>query len=185
MASERTTNATVIGLVVLVIVLLGALTWSVLRPLPVPLAPPSHADVFDQVAASVVAVSVEQPARVGSGFAISDNEVVTARHLVVDVGEVTVRDVSGRPLRAEVIGTDARADLALLRVEEGGLQPTVLGNTERLRVGDTVLAIGNPFGLGHSRSVGGVGHRGRRLAAGVADLPQSPIRSVRSAKQCR
>ncbi|MBT3217645.1 MAG: trypsin-like serine protease, partial [Proteobacteria bacterium] len=125
---------------------------------------PSYADTFTHVAQGVVNVSLESAeTRVGSGFAISSNRIVTARHLVLATGELTVRDVSGRTLNAVVVGTDARTDLALLEVAGGEFVPAVLGESNHLRVGDTVLAIGNPYGLGHSLAVGVVGHRGRRL----------------------
>lgn len=138
---------------------------------PPPPGWPSYAGVFDRVAPGVVNVSLDTPAaRVGSGFAVSPREVVTARHLVVDAQRVTVRDVQGRTLTAEVSGTDARTDLALLRLLDGELAPLPLGSTAAARVGDTVVAIGNPYGLGHSLSVGVVGSRGRRLAAD-AEVP--------------
>ncbi len=134
---------------------------------------PTYAEVFDRVAPVVVNVSVEGPeTRVGSGFAVSTTEVVTARHLVVDAGAVVVRDIGGWALPAEVVGTDARTDLALLRVRGGGLQPAVLGASNPLRVGYTVIAIGNPYGLGHSLAVGVVGHRGRRLSPDADDGPR-------------
>ena len=124
---------------------------------------PTYAPMFDRVAPVVVNVSVEEPElRIGSGFAVSETEVVTSRHLIVDATSVIVRDIGGWALPAEVVGTDARTDLALLRVQDGGLRPARLGQSSSLRVGDTVLAIGNPYGLGHSLSVGVVGHRGRR-----------------------
>ena len=127
---------------------------------------PSYADLFDRAAPSVVNVTVELPeARVGSGVAVSPNEVVTARHLVMDAEHVEVLDVDGRSLEAVVVGSDARADLALLRVDEGGLRPAPLGTSASLRVGDPVVAIGNPYGLGHSLAAGVVGHRGRRLSS--------------------
>lgn len=124
---------------------------------------PTYAPMFDRVAPVVVSVSVEEPElKIGSGFAVSETEVITSRHLIVDATSVIVRDIGGWALPAEVVGTDARTDLALLRVRDGGLRPAQLGQSSTLRVGDTVLAIGNPYGLGHSLSVGVVGHRGRR-----------------------
>jgi len=140
---------------------LGAGAMRALRP-----AWPSYAALFDQAAPTVVNVTVELPeARVGSGVAVSPTEVITARHLVLEAEAVTVRDVLGRTLRADVVGSDARADLALLRVPDGGLEPAPLGEAVRLRVGDPVVAIGNPYGLGHSLAAGIVGHRGRRLSS--------------------
>jgi len=128
---------------------------------------PSYAALFDAAAPAVVNVTVDGPeARVGSGFAVSADEVVTARHLVVDADDLTVLDVQGRRLPAQVVGTDARTDLALLRVGGASLTPARLGTSAGLRVGDAVVAIGNPYGLGHSLAAGVVGHVGRRLASG-------------------
>jgi serine protease Do len=128
---------------------------------------PSYAALFEAAAPSVVSVAVERPeARSGSGFAVSADEVVTARHLVVGAPSVEVIDVSGAAHPAELVGSDARSDLALLRVQGARLVPAPLGDSSRLRVGDAVVAIGNPYGLGHSLSAGVVGHVGRRLASG-------------------
>jgi serine protease Do len=132
------------------------------RPEPHPW--PSYAAVFDRIAPSVVNVSLEGPTtRVGSGFAVTEEEVITARHLVVDAEQVLIRDIYGRTLPAAVVGTDARTDLALLRVPGAGLQPVALQRSGERPVGETVLAIGNPYGLSHSLAVGVVGGRGRRL----------------------
>lgn len=131
-------------------------------PPPVAIAWPSYADVFQRVVPTVMNVTVEaEPDRVGTGFAISGSEVVTARHLVLGAERVVIREVSGVERSAVVLGTDARTDLALLRTEGGGMIAAPLGTSERLRVGDTVVAIGNPYGLGHTLSVGVVGQRSR------------------------
>lgn len=127
----------------------------------------SYASVYAKVSPQVVNVSLDQPeARLGSGFAVSEERVITARHLVVGATWATVRTAGGESLPARVIGTDARSDLALLELETGSLAPATLGRSGRLSVGDTVLAIGNPYGLGHSLAVGVVGSRGRRLQDG-------------------
>jgi serine protease Do len=130
---------------------------------------PSYADTFEAVAPSVVNVSVGgQEGRVGTGFAVGPDEVVTARHLVVDTDQaIAVRDIAGRTLSASITGMDARTDLALLRVPGGDLAPVALGRSEPVRVGDTVLAIGNPYGLGHTLSVGVVGQLSRKLSEAV------------------
>jgi serine protease Do len=132
---------------------------------------PSYAPVFDRVAAGVVNVSVDGASvRLGSGFAVGPDEVVTARHLVIDAAShVLIRDLDGRTLPAAVVGVDARTDLALLSVPGAHFQPNALGATDGLRIGDPVFAIGNPYGLGHSLSVGVVGGRGRRLQVAQGD----------------
>ena len=135
---------------------------------------PSYAEVYAAVAPVVVNVAVSGPdPRVGSGFALSDEHVVTARHLVVGVeGPVMVRTVDGRDLEARVVGTDARSDLAIVEATGAGLKPATLGRSTDLAVGDTVLALGNPYGLGHTLAVGVLGSRGRLLAGGDGDGPR-------------
>jgi len=134
-------------------------------------AAPHWPDVFDAVSPSVILVGVDGPDhRVGAGIAVSESEVLTARHLVVGATGVWVKDLSGRRVPADVVGTDARTDLALLWAD-AAWSPARLGSSRGVRVGDPVMAIGNPFGLGHSLSAGVVAHRGRRLAAG-ADGPR-------------
>ena len=99
----------------------------------------------------------------GSGFAVSRNQVITARHLVIGARDVMVRKVDGKAVWTRVVGTDARTDLALLRAEADVFEPAVLGVSRSLVAGDTLLALGNPYGLGHSLSVGVLGSRERRL----------------------
>lgn len=147
----------------LVLGLLAIVGWT--RP-PAAQDWPTYAMVFEEVAPSVVNVHLDgATARLGTGFAVAPTRVVTARHLIAGVERVEVRDVHGRSWPARVVGTDARVDLALLELEGGQLQPVRLGTSDGLRVGDTVAAVGNPYGLGHTLSVGVVGHRGRRLSS--------------------
>lgn len=135
---------------------------------------PSYAEVYAAVAPVVVNVAVGGPdPRVGSGFALSDEHVVTARHLVVDTGgSLTVRTVDGRDLQARVVGTDARTDLAILECPDAALKPATLGRSSDLAVGDSVLALGNPYGLGHTLAVGVLGSRGRLLGGDDGDGPR-------------
>lgn len=134
---------------------------------------PPYARVYTDVAPSVVTVDLDGPdPREGSGFAVARDRVVTARHLVIGIDELRVTDIDGRAFAARVVGTDARTDLALLEVKDGRLPPADLG-ASNLHVGDTVLAIGNPFGLGHSLSVGVVGSPNRRIL-GADGVPFGP-----------
>ncbi|MEZ4323473.1 MAG: PDZ domain-containing protein [Myxococcota bacterium] len=157
------------GLIVALLLgaLLGAGLQRVLTPPPV-VAMPDPADVFAGAHASVLDIQVTSPeSRVGAGVAISETEIITARHLVFDtVGPIAVIDSMGASQLATVVGTDARTDLALLRVE-GPLVPAELGDSAGVRVGDRVVAVGNPFGLGHSLSVGVVGAKHRKLDRGA------------------
>jgi len=107
---------------------------------------------------------------VGSGFFISaDGYVVTNNHVVDHAKTVQVTTDDGRTLDAKVIGTDAKTDVALLKVSEGSNFPYVSLAKTAPRVGDWVVAIGNPFGLGGTVTSGIVSARGRDIGAGPYD----------------
>ena len=100
----------------------------------------------------------------GSGFVIrEDGLIVTNRHVIVSARTVRVRFSDGRELAAKIVGADAVTDIALLRVNAGHLQALRLGLSQAVSVGDAVIAIGNPYGLGQSVSAGVVSARGRIL----------------------
>jgi serine protease Do len=100
----------------------------------------------------------------GSGFIITeDGYVVTNHHVVEGADSVIVRLSDRREFDAEVIGTDQRSDLALLRVDADGLPFLRLGKSQDLKVGQWVLAIGSPFGLDYSVTAGIVSAKGRSL----------------------
>jgi serine protease Do len=106
----------------------------------------------------------------GSGFFISaDGYVVTNNHVVDHASEVQVTTDDGRTLDAKVVGTDPKTDLAVLKVKEGGSFPYVSFAAKAPRVGDWVVAIGNPFGLGGTVTAGIVSARGRDIGAGPYD----------------
>src|SRR3954468_7600682 len=107
---------------------------------------------------------------VGSGFLISaDGYVVTNNHVVDGAKTVQVTTDDGRTLDAKVIGADSKTDVALLKVTEGGSFPFVKLAKGSPRVGDWVVAIGNPFGLGGTVTSGIVSARGRDIGAGPYD----------------
>ena len=106
------------------------------------------------------------PARsLGSGFIISkDGYILTNNHVVENSREIIVRLSDRRELIAELVGADTRADLAVLKVEADGDLPVVsMGSSEKLKVGEWVLAIGSPFGFDHSVTAGIVSAKGRSL----------------------
>jgi serine protease Do len=107
----------------------------------------------------------------GSGFVTSpEGYVVTNNHVIEDADEITVNFADGTSLKAALIGTDPKTDIALLKVEPTTPLPFVnLGDSDAIRVGDWVLAIGNPFGLGGSVSAGIVSARNRDINAGPYD----------------
>jgi serine protease Do len=98
----------------------------------------------------------------GSGVVISsDGYIVTNNHVVADADTVKVTFTDKRELKAKVIGTDAPADLALLKVEATGLTKLELGDSNKLRIGEFVLAVGNPFGVGQTVTMGIVSAKGK------------------------
>jgi len=100
----------------------------------------------------------------GSGFIIdADGFVLTNYHVVKDADEILVRLSDRRELNAEVIGTDKKSDIALLKIDAKNLPVVKIGSSEPLKVGEWVMAIGSPFGFDHSVSVGVVSAIGRKL----------------------
>lgn len=107
----------------------------------------------------------------GSGFIIDPSGiVVTNNHVIADADEVTVTLHDDSTLKAEIIGRDAKTDLAVLKVKTEKKLPAVkFGNSDVTRVGDWVLAIGNPFGLGGTVTAGIVSARARDIQSGPYD----------------
>jgi serine protease Do len=106
----------------------------------------------------------------GSGFVITgDGYVVTNNHVVEHATQVEVTFDDGRTLPAKIIGTDKRTDLALLKISDGNNLPHVDWASSSPRVGDWVIAVGNPFGLGGTVTAGIVSARGRDIGAGPYD----------------
>ena len=101
---------------------------------------------------------------IGSGFIISaDGYVLTNAHVVADSDEVIVRLADAREFTGKIIGVDTRTDIALLRVNASGLPTVTLGNSENLKVGEWVAAIGSPFGFVNTITAGIVSAKGRSL----------------------
>ena len=111
----------------------------------------------------------------GSGFVISeDGYVVTNNHVIESADEITIEFFSGEELVAKVIGTDPKTDIALLKVEASQPLPFVsFGDSNAARVGDWVIAMGNPLGQGFSVSAGIVSARNRALSGTYDDYIQT------------
>jgi serine protease Do len=107
----------------------------------------------------------------GSGFVIdSSGIVVTNNHVIGDANDIQVIFADGTRLKAEIVGKDSKIDLAVLRVKpDKPLTAVRFGDSDRLRPGDWVMAIGNPFGLGGSVTAGIVSARGRNIDSGPYD----------------
>lgn len=106
----------------------------------------------------------EQRASLGSGFILSeDGYVITNNHVVKDAEEIVVSLQDRREFIAELVGTDARSDIAVLKIDGENLPSVKLGDSNKLKVGEWVLAIGSPFGFNHSVTAGIVSAIGRSL----------------------
>jgi len=126
-------------------------------------------DFFEDFLRNMPQQQREQHA-LGTGFVISsDGYVVTNNHVVAGADEVLVKMRDGTEKEAKVIGSDAKLDVALLKVKAKGLKKVKLGDSEKLRVGDWVVAIGNPFGLEQTVTAGIVSAKGRVIGSGPYD----------------
>ncbi|MCL5425252.1 DegQ family serine endoprotease [Halomonas sp. NPDC076908] len=106
----------------------------------------------------------EERQSLGSGFIISDDGyVMTNAHVVQDADEILVRLNDRREMSAELIGSDAQTDVALLKIDASDLPTLTLGDSDALRVGEWVAAIGSPFGFDHSVTAGIVSAINRTL----------------------
>jgi len=98
----------------------------------------------------------------GSGVIVSsDGYILTNRHVIADADKITVQLTDNRTLVGKVIGSDAPADLAVVKVEATGLPVLPLGNSDAVRVGDVALAVGNPLGVGQTVTAGIISAKGR------------------------
>lgn len=107
----------------------------------------------------------------GSGFVIDPaGYIVTNNHVIEGADEIDVNFADGTTLEAKLIGTDTKTDLAVLKVEpKAPLKAVKFGDSRKMRIGDWVMAVGNPFGLGGTVTVGIVSARGRNINAGPYD----------------
>jgi len=106
---------------------------------------------------------------VGSGFIISsDGYLITNAHVVEGADEVNVKLTDKREFKAKVVGSDKRTDVALLKIDAKDLPKVTIGDPEKLKVGEWVVAIGKPFGLENTMTAGIVSAKGR-------DLPQENL----------
>ncbi len=99
----------------------------------------------------------------GSGVIVSkEGHIVTNNHVVEDTQDITVQLNDGREAKAKVVGTDAQIDLAVLKIDLPRLVPLPIGDSDQVKVGQVVFAIGNPFGLEESVSQGIISAKDRR-----------------------
>ncbi|RWF61212.1 MAG: trypsin-like serine protease, partial [Mesorhizobium sp.] len=109
----------------------------------------------------------------GSGFVVDAEQgiVVTNNHVIADADDIEVNFSDGVTLKATLVGTDTKTDVAVLKVDPKGHKLTAVkfGDSSKMRVGDWVMAIGNPFGLGGTVTVGIVSARNRDINSGPYD----------------
>jgi serine protease Do len=157
---------------------------------------PSFADIAERVRLSVVYVTIQKTERTpnvnippefrdffhfqgpsqphiregsGSGFIVSqDGYILTNNHVVADADKVTVTLLDAREFTAHVVGRDPRTDVAVIKIGATNLTPIAFGNSEAARIGDWVLAIGNPLNLQFTVTAGIVSAKGR-LLSGLGD----------------
>ncbi|MBV9288816.1 MAG: DegQ family serine endoprotease [Hyphomicrobiales bacterium] len=112
-----------------------------------------------------------QTQSLGSGFVIDPSGIViTNNHVVGDANEIMVIFTDGRKLKAKVIGKDSKVDVAVLKVEsDKPLKSVKFGDSDKVRVGDGVMAVGNPFGLGETVTAGIISARNRNIDSGPYD----------------
>jgi Do/DeqQ family serine protease len=108
-----------------------------------------------------------RPSGVGSGIIVSpDGYILTNNHVVDQADKVTVELADRRQLEAKVIGTDAPSDVAVIKIEASNLPTVPFGDSEKVEVGDIVLAVGNPLGIGQTVTMGIISAKGRRSPSG-------------------
>jgi serine protease Do len=150
---------------------------------------PSIADVVALVRPSVVAINTEVTAQdlfgqlykeehAGSGWIIDeDGLIVTNNHVVENADSVTVTLVDGRTFTAETVRTDVLSDLAIVKVDASNLPAAKVGDSDTLRVGDWVVAIGNSLGMGISATAGIVSAKGVSLSVSAGQTQEDLIQT--------
>jgi serine protease Do len=105
----------------------------------------------------------------GSGVIVNkDGYILTNNHVIKDADEIVVKLFDKREFKGKIIGTDPKTDLAVIRIDDGDLPVVKIGNSDDLKVGETVIAIGNPYGLSQTVTSGIVSAKGR-ANVGIAD----------------
>lgn len=106
----------------------------------------------------------------GSGFIINkDGYILTNNHVVENATDITVKLGDGREFKAKVVGRDPKTDIALIKIETSNLPVIPFGDSDKLEVGEPVMAIGNPFGLNQTVTTGIVSAKGRFIGEGPYD----------------
>jgi len=137
-----------------------------------PFGPDPFQDFFDRFFEDQQPQGGLRQNSLGSGFLISDDGyILTNNHVITGADEITVKLTDGREFKAEIKGQDEKLDLALIRIRpsQKGLPTVRLGDSDDLRVGEWVMAIGNPFGLSATVTAGIISAKGRVIGSGPYD----------------
>ena len=131
-------------------------------------------DFFERYFGEDMQKEFKQPS-LGSGFIIDkDGFVVTNNHVIEDADQIKVKLKDEREYDATIVGRDPNTDIALLKIDSGQNLPTIeLGDSDKLKVGQWVVAIGSPFGLEHTVTAGIVSAKGRVIGSGPYDVIQT------------
>jgi len=144
---------------------------------------PSFADLVEKLSPSVVNISttvikdedfddfIPEDETLGSGFIISsDGYIVTNQHVIDKAKTINITLFNNEKIEAQLVGEDKKTDLALLKIlTDSKLSPVTFGDSDAVRVGDWILAIGNPFGLGGSVTAGIISAKSRDIESGSYD----------------
>src|SRR5450756_1429472 len=129
--------------------------------------------VAERVLPAVASLRVGHPGRGGAGSAVvitPDGFLVTSAHVVAQGGSASASFIDGTEYDVDVVGADPLSDLAVARARGASIEPVRIGNADQLRVGQLVVAIGNPLGLSGSVTSGVVSGLGRSLAVSYTHL---------------
>jgi putative serine protease PepD len=150
-------------------------------------APDSVAGIAQRVLPSVVSISTRSLSGggTGSGFVIdSDGFILTNNHVISNAassgGSIRVTLSNGSIYSADVIGRDASYDLAVLKIKASGLKALQFGDSEKVAVGDTVIAIGSPLGLAGTVTAGIISAKNRPVTAGDSSSENSYINALQT-----
>ena len=169
----------------LILLMTTAPAWSESKPFMDPLiqASKARAELVQSVQQSVVHIKVEQklvnvrgpfqnrPRQEGSGSGAivrSDGYILTNHHVVGEADKITVQLYDGQELKARLIGTDPATDISVIKIEGTDMPVLQMGDSDNILVGESVIAIGNPFGLSHTVTFGIVSAKGR-TGMGIAE----------------
>ena len=123
---------------------------------------------FGDQGAPRVRPQTEREYSLGSGVIVNpDGYIITNNHVVAGASDVEVFTQNHKKYKADVIGTDARTDIAVLKIDASGLPTVTLADSSMLKVGDVVFAIGDPFGIGETATMGIVSATSRGLGGAI------------------